>query len=355
MLSVGSIIDVEIKNLASSGKGVGFVDADTTRAVFVDYSVPGDLLEVVITKQKKVYFEAKILKIKKPSTNRRKPVCSHFTICGACDFLHIKYDEQIKQKQVILEFFAKKHGLDLNELDIIPAKKEYHYRDKVKTQGLGFFKKGSNEVVPIKKCFIINNEFNKIVFKDPPRKFIYDYKNFKVTTKKGYYYFDGLEIKHHPNGFVQSNIAMNEELIKKVIENVVGKKVLELYCGNGNFTLPLIKKGFEVTAIEGDRLGFELLNENLERNNLDCERYNLDVKNHIYDNKYYDTVILDPPRIGSLDLLNTVDAKRIVYVSCNPNIALKEIKKSDFKIKKTILIDMFPNTKHLEVIFILEK
>ncbi|MFT4260845.1 MAG: class I SAM-dependent RNA methyltransferase [Candidatus Woesearchaeota archaeon] len=353
MFKVGDKLTLEIKNLASTGLGVGFVEKDTNRAIFVPYSVPGDLLEVTITTQKKVYFEAKINKILKPSKNRRKPICKHFTICGACDLLHINYDEQLRQKQIILEFQAKKHGLNLEDLEVIPAKKEYHYRDKVRTQGKGFYKRKSREVVKIEKCHIINDEFNKEVFKEPPKTYVYDYKKKEVTTKKAYYYFEDLEIKHHPNGFVQSNLLMNNELIKKVLENTKGKKVLELYCGNGNFTLPLVKKGFEVIAVEGDRLSHALLLENLERNNLACQTYNLDVNNHTYNQELYDTVILDPPRSGSEDLLNNITSKNVVYVSCNSDQTLKEIKNSAYKIKKTILIDMFPNTKHFETIFIL--
>lgn len=353
MFKIGDTLKLEIKNLASTGLGVGFVEKDTTRAVFVPYSVPGDVLEVEITTQRKVYFEAKINKIITPSKNRRQPVCKHFTICGACDLLHITYDEQIKQKQIILEFQAKKHNLNLEDLEIIPTQKEYHYRDKVKTNGVGFYKRRSNEVVKIDKCYIINDEFNKQVFKNPPRTFVYDYKKQEVTTKKAYYYFEDLEIKHHPNGFVQSNLSMNQTLIRKVLENTKGKKVLELYCGNGNFTLPLIKKGFEVIAVEGDKLSHVLLRENLERNNLDCQSFNLNVNDHTYDQETYDTVILDPPRNGSEDLLNTITSKNVVYVSCNSDQALREIKNSKYKIKKTILLDMFPNTKHFETIFVL--
>lgn len=355
MLEIGSKIELEIESLASTGNGVGYFEADTTRAIFVPYSVPGDVLEVEIVSQKKVYFEAKILSIIKKSESRRKPVCPHFSICGACDFLHINYDEQFKQKKLILEFLSQKHGVDLGDLELIKAKTEYFYKDKVRTTGNGFYKKKSNEVVPIKKCYIINDKFNEVVFKSTNNKFIFDYKKEEVTTKKGYYYFEDLEIKHHPNGFVQSNITMNNILIEKVLENVFGKEVLELYCGNGNFTLPLVKKGFNVTAIEGDKLGFSLLLENLDRNNLKCVTYNLDVQKYVYDTVKYDTVILDPPRVGSFDVLMNLNCKRVIYVSCNADVSLKEIKKSGFKVIKTILLDMFANTKHFETIFVLEK
>lgn len=351
MLEVNDVIELKIENLASSGLGVGFVESDTKRAIFVPYSAPGDLLEVKITNKNKVYFEADIIKIITPSAQRRNSICPHFTVCGACDYLHINYDEQINQKLLTLNFQAKKHGLNLNDVEVIKAKKEYYFRDKVRTINGGFYKRKSNDVVKIKKCFIINNEFNKVAFKKDGT-YVYDYKNKEVTTKKAYYYFEDLEIKHHPNGFVQSNIEMNKELITQVLKNAKGKNVLELYAGNGNFTLPLIKKGFEVTAVEGDKLSFALMQENLERNNLKCESYNLNVNDHTYE-KEFDTVILDPPRNGSDDLLNDLNTKKVVYVSCNSNQSLKEIKNSKYKIKKTILVDMFPNTKHFEVIFVL--
>src|SRR5690606_30501288 len=106
-----------------------------------------------------------------------------------CDFLHINYDEQINQKKMILEFFAKKHNMQLPELEIIKAEKEYYFRDKVKTKDGGFYKKNSNETVKIKKCYIINKEFNKTVFQNDGT-YVFDYKRKEVTTKKAYYYFD---------------------------------------------------------------------------------------------------------------------------------------------------------------------
>ena len=355
MLVIGQEVDLKIENLASTGKGVGFLDLDTKRAIFVDYSVPGDELKVKITSKKKAYFEAEIITITKPSPSRRKAVCKHFQICGACDFLHIEYSQQIKQKELLLKFQAKKHNLDLGDFKVIEAINEYHYKDKVRKTANGFYKKRSNEIVPIKKCHIINDEFNKSVFESKQDVFVYDYAENKVSDNDGFYFYEELKLKHNVKGFVQSNLKMNTLLIDEVLSNVVGKKVLELYCGNGNFTLPLISKGYEVTAIEGGSLGYELLMENLKENNLTCQTYNLDVTQHTYETYEVDTVILDPPRAGAQSVLDSLNCKRVIYVSCNSDNAMKDIKKSSYKIVKSVLIDMFANTKHFETVFILEK
>lgn len=353
MLSVGSKVVVEVENLSSSGLGVGYVVDDTKRAVFVVQGVPGDKVLVEIVLQRKVYFEAVILEFIERSIHRRDPVCSHFGVCGACDFLHISYDEQLRQKRKILEFQAFKHDLILEDLEVLGAVEEYHYRDKVRSVSGGFFKRSSKEVVKIKKCFIINDSFNKVAFKDSG-VFVFDYKKREVTQKKAYYYYEDLEIKHHPNGFVQSNLKMNVSLISAVLSLVKGESVLELYAGNGNFTLPLVKKGFKVISVEGDKLSYELMQENLDRNNLSCESYNLDVNKHTYD-KEFDTVLIDPPRTGSGDLLGDINSKNVIYVSCNSNQALKEIKRFGYSIKKSFLIDMFPNTRHFEAVFLITK
>jgi len=353
MLEIGNLIQIKIERMASSGLGVGFYVSDTKRAVFVEGSCPEDVLEVEITAQKKVYFEAKIIKIITPSKYRIDPVCKHFGDCGGCNWLNINYDKQLEEKKQILSHFFQKVGLPVPEIKIIPSEKQLFYRDRVKKVNNGFYKKQSKIIVPISKCYIINDKFNEEIFSQKDNIFGYDYKKEEVTTKKAFYYYDDFEMKYLPKSFVQANLSTNKKLIEEVLNNVEGNNVLELYSGNGNLTLPISRKVTVITAVEGDGLSQGLLVENILRNNVSNVK-SLKQDSHIFvlkSQKKWDCVIIDPPRTGTRDLLSKLKTNILIYVSCNPDLAIKEAKRYGWTIKNATIIDMFPQTHHFEVVF----
>ncbi len=355
MLSIGQVIQLEITSIASTGFGRGVFEDETPLSVFVPYSVVGDVLEVEITEKKKVYFQARIKKIISPSKDRQTPVCQHFMKCGACDWLHMTYDAQLRAKESLLRFFAKKVAIDLSSLTVLPSPQPLHYRDKVRVTNGGFYQRQSHTIEPISSCSLIHPALNKQVFPTSSSGvFAYDYADNKVSSSWASYDLDGLKLLHHVNGFVQSNTLLNQELVRLVCSKVVGDTVLDLYCGNGNFTLPLAKQGCAVTAVEGDKVGFSLLCANLKNNDLHATVLHQDVKALSLDTSSFDTVILDPPRAGCDGVLSSLSSSRVIYVSCNPQVALKEIRDSPYILKETFLVDLFPQTRHLEAVFILE-
>lgn len=206
-------------------------------------------------------------------------------------------------------------------------------------------------------------------------------------------------IQYSPYSFVQSNFGMNRELVQTVaqkISNLIssrknlepenqsndtskdqGKKfdrketILELFAGNGNFTLSLLKRSFNVVAVEGERSLCQLMKKNAANNKStekESPKYgdlfvvNKDVleylKSPLIPN--YNCILLDPPRTGlgrcSKYLVPSL-SKFIVYVSCDAESLsqdLKVIVANGFSIKEQILLDMFPQTSHFETVTILE-
>ena len=122
--------NVLIEAVAAEGKAIAKVDGTV---VFVQFAVPGDIVDVRITKKKKNYMEGCILRIVKPSEKRLEPFCSHFGVCGGCKWQPLPYEMQLqaKQQQVYDQLVRIGH-LDIPEIQpIIPSEKTVFYRNKL--------------------------------------------------------------------------------------------------------------------------------------------------------------------------------------------------------------------------------
>jgi 23S rRNA (uracil1939-C5)-methyltransferase len=366
----GEKIELTIISLAASGSGMGItIENGFKKPVFVPYTVPGDIVIAQLTKQYKRYYEAKLCEIITSSPHRIKPVCEHFGTCGACDFLHISYDQQIKSKEKLLLYSLKKVHVSHPTIQLIAAKQTLHYRAKVKLfsqdKEAGFIAKKSNTIVPIKKCSIIYEELNKVFassLEDGVHNFAYDEKTKSITdSEKCFYTVENCLLAFYPNTFVQSNLEMNKELVRLVCSFIPAKTtVLDLYAGNGNFSIVLAKKGNIVTAVEGDKKGYDLLCANKQSNEVSLTVFYQDVKTFLEENtEVQESIILDPPRTGALEILPLLTkAKNIVYVSCNAQNLGKELKylcDEGYTITEIYLLDLFPQTRHFETIINLKK
>lgn len=168
--------NVLIEAVAAEGKAIAKVDGTV---VFVQFAVPGDIVDVRITKKKKNYMEGCILRIVKPSEKRLEPFCSHFGVCGGCKWQPLPYEMQLqaKQQQVYDQLVRIGH-LDIPEIQpIIPSEKTVFYRNKLEftfssrrwieagedpesltpaeRQGLGFHVgRFFDKVLDIKQCWL---------------------------------------------------------------------------------------------------------------------------------------------------------------------------------------------------------
>ena len=181
----------------------------------------------------------------------------------------------------------------------------------------------------------------------------------------------GLEFLFHPTDFTQINFDINQKMVKRAIE-LLGLKstdrVLDLFCGLGNFTLPiatLVEKG---VGIEENAEMCERARENALHNNLSNvefyaeDLYALPWPLPEWARQQYDAVLIDPPRTGALpvmDLIAHINASKVVYVSCNPATLARDVgilvQKHGFRLVATGIMDMFPHTTHVESIALLEK
>ncbi len=179
----------------------------------------------------------------------------------------------------------------------------------------------------------------------------------------------GLEMRFHPLDFTQVNAGINRKMIRKAIELLDPQptdRVLDLFCGLGNFTLPLATRCREVVGVEGEGAMVVRGEENARHNKLDNVRFFAadlakDLPAQPWVGEGFDRILIDPPRSGALEVVRELArfrAKRIVYVSCNPATLARdagELIKLGYTLQKAGVMDMFPHTTHVESIAVFDR
>jgi len=179
-----------------------------------------------------------------------------------------------------------------------------------------------------------------------------------------------LEFRFLPTDFIQINAELNAKMVKRAIELLDvdrGDSVLDLFCGIGNFSLPLARTGARVTAVEGGKDLVERATMNAELNSLQnitfhCADLFEDCSGFRWLDDKFDAVLLDPPRAGAEKILPVVaqlGARRIVYVSCHSATLARDarvlVSEYGFRLKGAGVMDMFPHTTHVESIALFER
>lgn len=179
-----------------------------------------------------------------------------------------------------------------------------------------------------------------------------------------------LEMRFHPLDFTQVNGDINREMIKKAIDLLELKSsdtVLDLFCGLGNFTLPIARFAKKVIGVEGSTHMVNRATANAKHNQImNTEFYAANLMEPTETAPWlkiaYDKILLDPPRTGAKEIIPHIANKsteRIIYISCNPATLARDAREFvyhyQYKLKKVGVINMFPHTSHIEAIALFEK
>ncbi len=393
---------MEGKVLSLSFGGFGIVKIEG-KVFFVSGALPEETIEFNILRKKKDVYFGEVKKIIEPSLYRREAKCEHFLICGGCHLQNLSYEKQLEEKEKILRETLKKIG----KIDVPFEKpifgKEYNYRNKVEFKigvdgRLGFFKRNSKELVNVKSCTVLSKALNnflknfylkkgslqsaelltiyhskikvaRIKLKNNNLKKIFKtLKEFSIeglweAPKRGFgKYFlkrklEDRKLYYSPFSFMQINEEVNKLLVRDLMNILIDfkdLKVLEPYAGVGNFSLPLALNSKVVYALEPSKSNFFLLNKNKEENNIEnlfvfdkrFEEFNFDEK--------FDLILIDPPREGltkeAIEKIFSLKPKILIYISCNPSTLARDLKDllKKYKVEFIKLIDMFPQTYHIE-------
>lgn len=179
-----------------------------------------------------------------------------------------------------------------------------------------------------------------------------------------------VELAFRPLDFIQVNASLNVKMIALALELLEAgpdERVLDLFCGLGNFTLPLARTVRDVVGVEGDAGLVARARENAERNGLANAQFHAadltqDQRNAPWMRQGFDKLLLDPPRSGAIEVLQQLPLKqfkRIVYVSCHPGSLARDagflVNEQGFTLVSAGAMDMFPHTAHVESTAVFEK
>ncbi|MCL4138417.1 UNVERIFIED_CONTAM: hypothetical protein GTU68_056984 [Idotea baltica] len=181
----------------------------------------------------------------------------------------------------------------------------------------------------------------------------------------------GLQLNFEPNDFTQVNAGINQKMIQQAITLLELKdtdRVLDLFCGLGNFSLPLAKRCNEVVGVEGDAALVRHAQSNARLNNVtnavfeQADLTQTALKDYAWTKDGFNKILLDPPRSGAFEVLPQLaelGAQRIVYVSCNPATLARDAGELVHQLGYTLIsagiMDMFPHTSHVESIAVFVK
>jgi len=180
-------------------------------------------------------------------------------------------------------------------------------------------------------------------------------------------YFDmqdsGIRMQFLPSDFIQVNAGMNEKMIAQAMRLLDVQKedvILDLFCGLGNFTLPLAKKVKRIIGIEGEKSLVERAQHNAKLNTIENVEFQVaDLRKEHRDSEWfkqeYTKVLIDPPRSGAWEILPLIaqtKARTLLYVSCHPASLARDagrlVHEFGFKMLDAGVMDMFPHTSHVE-------
>lgn len=334
--------------------------------MFVPETAPGDVVRVRVTRRKPRFLEAEKIVLLKSGPSRRVPPCPVAERCGGCVWQHLEYTEQIRQKDKILrDSLRSLKGFEW--LDFLKAPNEWSYRNRIQlhVQGeqVGFFARGSRELVTFDRCAISEEAINQKLKALKPEELIGQRRIELALTEDGQ--LRVMQGTRDPEAalFSQVNSAQNEILKVRILDLVVTTPdwIMDLYCGAGNLSLPLAKHFPKSTVLAVELSAASIARARL--NSADIDWQVGDVAQVLKKRKPQSgkgLIVLDPPRAGCdseviVELVRQ-QPKQIIYVSCNPSTFARDAErlKPQYRLVSVQGLDMFPQTEHVELIAVFE-
>lgn len=360
------IFTSEVKFYNKHGEGVVF---NNEKPFYVFGVIIGEIIEWVIIEENKTYGNAKLVNVVKKSPNRLEHNIENAEIIGGYELLHMNQEEQKKFKiNQVIQDFKKNANIDLKDIEWFSGKKQFKYRNKITLHDGFFYQKKSNKPIEINDFLLSDIEWDKnrkgtIIYRklDTLISGTKDDKKYTSDTLLGYQFRVGL------NSFYQVNKEVTEYAYNYIEKNIIkNTNVLDLYCGIGTIGITISKNAKKVVGIEENFDSFKDALYNKKINNIKNIKFiNSTVEKFLQYNEEkikFDNVILDPPRNGInkeviKKINNLLKPKIIIYMSCNPSTQAADVSriKDNYKIKNFIVMDMFPQTYHIETIIVLER
>ncbi|HDX8711141.1 TPA: 23S rRNA (uracil(1939)-C(5))-methyltransferase RlmD [Klebsiella michiganensis] len=415
------IITVTVNDLDPFGQGVA---RHQGKALFISGLLPQEQADVVVVEDKKQYARAQVKRRLSDSPQRQAPRCPHFGICGGCQQQHASIELQQQSKRAALARLMKRDVDDI--IAASPwgyrrrARLSLNYQPKSQQLQMGFRKANASEIVDVVQCPVLAPTLGALL--PAVRECLSELKSVRqlghvelvqadngplmvlrhtaalpaadkeklerfsqshglslylapqseilehIRGEAPWYTSDGLRLVFSPRDFIQVNDGVNQLMVRTALEWLdiqPQDRVLDLFCGMGNFTLPLAKRAAQVVGVEGVPALVAKGQENAALNGLHNvtffhENLEEDVTRQAWAKHGFDKVLLDPARAGAAGVMLHIiklAPRRVVYVSCNPATLARDsdvLLQAGYTIQRLAMLDMFPHTGHLESMVLFE-
>jgi 23S rRNA (uracil1939-C5)-methyltransferase len=387
---------LRIEKLVYGGEGLSRLDGEV---VFTPFVLPGETIEAERIEARQHVQRARLIRIAEPSSERLEPRCPMFGRCGGCQYQHAQYEAQLRFKRDILaETLLRVGKIKFEAGNIAIASAEpFHYRNRAQFHfergRAGYLEMNSRRLVEIAQCPISSPKINEIipqlnriargrrwpdfvqsleVFTDesqvqwnvlesarPVAKRFFDWLAEEVPgTVAGPLDYAVNEDRFRVGGtsFFQVNRFLLSRLAQLAIGDEQGATAWDLYAGVGLFSLPLARRFEKLVAVEAGRSA-EDLRHNAERAGLSMEVAVEQTETFLHGRAQApDFVLADPPRAGlgktTAARLLALRPTKLVIVACDPATLARDLAvlAPGYEIERITLVDLFPQTFHMETI-----
>lgn len=408
-------MQLTVGELAHGGAAVARIDG---RVVFVEGALPGETVEAEVTHKRKDFWRAQATSVLDAAQSRVDPPCPYFKAgCGGCQLQHLDYGEQLNQKRLVLaRQLDRAHlGYPIERIEVLGMENPWRYRLRgefhVLRRGgavtLGFYRKHTYQTLPIDACLIHVEAIERALpafaraaehagaarvsalqftwapgtsdllwAPYPPGSADAGFgaraagwiPELNLNDDSIGIEDDGRHFRVRPESFVQVNARQRDVLYRRAVDNATaqpGDHVVDAYAGIGMLSARLAAGGARVTCLEESPYAVRLGELNMEVNGCSSVSYR---RGKVEDTlgqveKPIDVLVLDPPRAGCVEpatqAMLRAAPSRIVYVSCEPSTLARDLERlcgaGDYRLTDVSLVDMFPQTYHMETVARLER
>lgn len=381
-------VELTVEGLTNLGMGLGRVDG---WVVMVPFVIPGEKVRARIFRNFTNYSDADLVEVLEPSPDRVQPKCSLYTTCGGCQYQHISYERQLREKTRQVEALLQKLGAIEHPVEpAIGSPEVYHYRSKITphynrpakdgSQPIGFLRYGRrNQIVDVEQCPIATEAINQalpevreearraggkkrrqrggtILLRDVVEGIITDPQAI-VSERVG-----DLTFQFKVGEFFQNNPFILPKMVEYVASEASAqgaRYLVDAYCGVGLFALSTAPSFEQVAGVEISQQSVLWAQANAKISGIDNARFLIGKAEAIFNGLKFPAaetaMVIDPPRKGCDESfrqqLLEYRPQRVVYVSCDPATQARDLKEfvaGGYTITRIQPFDLFPHTRHIE-------
>ncbi|HTA93438.1 MAG TPA: methyltransferase domain-containing protein [Polyangiaceae bacterium] len=400
--------------------GAGFMRLGNGQGAFAAGALPGERIRVQQAEDHRTYLRATRWTLLETSPDRVEPVCPVQATCGGCDLMALSYSAQLIAKVGILREALLRTGRfrELPEIRTVASERTLGYRSRIRLHvasdgRVGFFATGTQELVEIPSCPVADPALDRAltalraiaaryrgalsrfaelelrVAPSDPRCSLWllpradELKGtsellsalsevFQVSLAERasdperdqrFALPGGVELRAPAQAFTQINWPINRALVQALLDAVERRSLrtfCDLYCGAGNFSLPLLSRGLSGVGIEAAKASIAAAKRAAAAQQLQNGRFLAgdvrEVLSQLPSSERFDLILLDPPRSGARDALPEISrraATHIAYCACDPVTLARDLRilcDAGYTLEELTVFDMFPQTHHFETL-----